>query len=317
MFDTVHFHVGDGITDFTQLAKYLPNVKYKVDKYGNILFSNDFIDNLYIELHNGWMICQNSLPKFLLGNNVERINLQQVKEAIEKLSDMLHYDMSKTFVTRIDIADNFSMSENVSKYFSCLGNLQRFKRCYTVIDETLTYKQGDKKCGKLITFYDKRKELIEKGQYALFEQMKIPKNFLRYELRCYGRLAYQLKETAITGATLYDTTFFRKLVQLWYDYYCRIVKQQEITFNNINLIKDNNEALYCALKAAFILQPAIFADYIIEIFKSHNIFRSKSEYTRLKKGLYDILNDPLMTRDSKLIMELDSKVLQTYNEMMG
>lgn len=316
MYDTVHFYVGDSITDFTTLAKHLSNVLYTSDENGVLLCAKGYIGSLYVELHLGWMMCRNSLSRFYFGNNVQRMNLQQIKEAIEKLSDMLHYDACMLNVTRVDIADCFSMNRPVAEYFSCLGELSRFKRIDTVKSETLTYRQGNEKYGRSLVFYDKRKEMADTLSESL-EKMEMPNNLLRYEARYYGKLATRFKEPAITGATLYDETFFRKLVQLWYDSYCQIEKQMSVSYNGMDSIKNVKDAKEYILIAALAQLPATFIPDMIRQFKQHRVFRNSSEYTRLHKEIYEVLHNPLMTNDSELITELNGKVRQTYDEMIG
>lgn len=316
MYDTVHFQIGDGTTDFTPLAKYLSNVKNVSDEDGVLLYIEGYIGSLYVKLSHGWMICQDSLSRFYFGNNIKRMNPQQIQEAIEKLSDMLHYDVRMFNVTRIDIADCYSMNRPITEYFPCLGELSRFKRINTVKKETLTYSQGNKKYGRSLVFYDKERELTD-TRTAILQQLEIPKNLLRYEARYYGRLTTRFKEPAITGATLYDETFFRKLVQLWYDSYCQIEKQMSIIYNGMDLIKNMKGAKEYIFIAALAQQPATFVSDMIRQFKQQRVFRNSSEYTRLHNEIYGLLHNPLITNESKLIVELNRKVRQTYDEMMG
>ena len=56
---------------------------------------------------------------------------------------------------------------------------------------------------------------------------------------------------------------------------------------------------------------------MIRQFKQQRVFRNSSEYTRLHNEIYGLLHNPLITNESKLIVELNRKVRQTYDEMMG
>lgn len=313
MYDTVHLYIRDGTTDFTQLNKYLARVKPNYDERNMFKGYIGFIGKFRIQLGYGWMSCKGSFPKFYFGNNIQRINLQQVKDVIEMLSDMLHYDVRTLNVTRLDIADNFAMSSPVAKYFQYLGTLARLKRVYIVEKETLKYGTGS---SHSLVLYDKTKEIKSKSSHLL-KKLEIPTNLLRYEARYSHRLTSRFKRPIINGATLYDEAFFHKIIQSWYDSYSDIEKLSLIQLRGIDKIKNVKDFLNYALNVALINQPPAFVDDIIEKAKEQNIFRYPSEYTRAKNELKKLRNNPLIADSSELIVELNRKVRQTYDEMMG
>ena len=313
MYDTVHLYINDGTTDFTLLNKYLARVKPNYDERNMFKGYIGFIGKFRIQLGYGWMSCKGSFPKSYFGNNIQRINLQQVKDVIEMLSDMLHYDVRTLNVTRLDIADNFAMSSPVAKYFQYLGTLARLKRVYIVEKETLKYGTGS---SHSLVLYDKTKE-IKSNSPHLLKKLEIPTNLLRYEARYSHRLASRFKRPIINGATLYDEVFFHKIIQSWYDSYSDIEKLSLIQLRGIDKIKNVKDFLNYALNVALINQPPAFVDDIIEKAKEQNIFRYPSEYTRTKNELKKLRNNPLIADSSELIVELNRKVRQTYDEMMG
>jgi hypothetical protein len=313
MYDTVHFYIHDGTTDFTQLNKYLKQVKLAYNECGIFKGCIGFIGKFRIQLGYGWMSCKGSLSKAYFGNNVQRMNLQQVKEIIETLSDILHYDVRTLNVTRLDIADNFAMSSPVAKYFQYLGTLARLKRVYIVEKETLKYGTGS---SHSLVLYDKTKEIKSKSPHLL-KKLEIPTNLLRYEARYSHRLKSRFKRPIINGATLYDEAFFHKIIQSWYDSYSDIEKLSLIQLRGIDKIKNVKDFLNYALNVALINQPPAFVDDIIEKAKEQNIFRYPSEYTRAKNELKKLRNNPLIADSSELITELNRKVRQTYDEMIG
>ena len=313
MYDTVHLYIRNGTTDFTQLNQYLARVKPNYDERNMFKGYIGFIGKFRIQLGYGWMSCKGSFPKSYFGNNIQRINLQQVKDVIEMLSDMLHYDVRTLNVTRLDIADNFAMSSPVAKYFQYLGTLARLKRVYIVEEETLKYGTGS---SHSLVLYDKTKEIKSKSP-DLLKKLEIPTNLLRYEARYSHRLASRFKRPIINGATLYDEVFFHKIIQSWYDSYSDIEKLSLIQLRGIDKIKNVKDFLNYALNVALINQPPAFVDDIIEKAKEQNIFRYPSEYTRAKNELKKLRNNPLIADSSELITELNRKVRQTYDEMMG
>ena len=66
--------------------------------------------------------------------------------------------------------------------------------------------------------------------------------------------------------------------------------------------------------AALAQLPATFVSDMIRKFKQHHVFCNPSEYTRLHNVIY---GNPLITSESELITELNGKVRQTYEEVMG
>ena len=74
----------------------------------------------------------------------------------------LHFDMNNVNVTRIDVAATFSMKHSVKLYLDCLGELQSFKKCLSVKDETLYYMQENEKYLQKLIFYDKLCEFLKR-----------------------------------------------------------------------------------------------------------------------------------------------------------
>ena len=111
------------------------------------------LDNLGINIYNSFITIEGSLAKFYYGNNLHLLGREEIKQAIDLLSDILQLDINSAHVTRIDIAADFEMSHNTKEYFPFLGNYPRHKRDLCK-GTTLYYKSASHTC----TFYDKGKE---------------------------------------------------------------------------------------------------------------------------------------------------------------
>ena len=317
MFDSVNFYINDGKTDYSSFAEQVYTSSYDnvCNEDGVFKCTVGNVKNCIVKLGKGWMSCCGSLPKFYFGNNIQRLTLQQVKEAITLLSAALHVDLFKANITRLDIADNFSMNESVKDYFECLGNIPYLKRCYVVEDETLKYGKNIKDC-RCIEFYDKNREIKDKIP-ALSKRMNIPKNLLRYEVRIHGRVKERLNEPIVTGSRLCEEDFFKKAIQYWYDVYRDIEKQPALRLDGLKDIKIASDLIKYILLSSLKKAGISYANYIIGKAKEMNNLGYPSEYSRVKREISKQLQGLSFKVDWKLTEELDSKVLQTYNEMMG
>ena len=137
MYDTVKFRLNC-------LEK---EIRYLLSKFDYQL------DNLGINIYNSFITIEGSLAKFYYGNNLHLLGREEIKQAIDLLSDILQLDINSAHVTRIDIAADFEMSHNTKEYFPFLGNYPRHKRDLCK-GTTLYYKSASHTC----TFYDKGKE---------------------------------------------------------------------------------------------------------------------------------------------------------------
>tara|TARA_B100001093_G_scaffold495444_1_gene539947 strand:- start:997 stop:1278 length:282 start_codon:yes stop_codon:yes gene_type:complete len=71
---------------------------------------------------------QGSLPKYFYGNNLQTLQRQDTGLIIDKLSDLISTDLSKSRVQRIDFSTNITTRYNPSYYYRFLGHLTGFYR---------------------------------------------------------------------------------------------------------------------------------------------------------------------------------------------
>lgn len=72
---------------------------------------------------------------------------------------------------------------------------------------------------------------------------------LRYEARFNGRLAKQFNVQEVTGETLVNETFYRKMVKVWQEQYFAIPKINETRNNDMDNIKTAKDAINVFLHA--------------------------------------------------------------------
>ncbi len=225
MYDTIGLHIDksflrSGADDLHRLV--LPKLDrwdrdYKVPgKY------NGSLGNLSVWVTPYWVNIQGSLPKWYLGDNLQTINRQQTKFAIEKLSDYFSLPMDKARLTRIDTAANLTMKYPLDVYFGRFGELIWFKK--VPLPNGWSYRQQNRQ----LEFYDKIAEM--KIMKVFIPPIYQDRHILRYEYRYLHKLRRSLNVTDLRGKTLYNDTFYQMLVKRWETGYFAIEK----TILNIN-----------------------------------------------------------------------------------
>lgn len=173
------------------------------------------LGNLMVTLSPNILRVENSVCKYYLGNNLESLGREQVREAVEMLSDTLHVPMKQANVWRLDFGRCFAMAHPVNVYLSHLGECGR--KSVRLVQPHSVYYQWN---AKALLFYDKMEEQ-KKHKGAIPEDWK-GKNVLRYEMRYTRNLGKQLKWGRVTGASLSDPDFYEMLCRRWLEAYKNI-----------------------------------------------------------------------------------------------
>ena len=239
-----------------------------------------------------------SLCKSFFGDNLQTLTRRAAKQAIEKLSDCLHTDISKAKVTRFDVSNVIPTKRQPADYYSYLGNKPYFERLQASTN-TLYYNNYQRQ----MVFYDKTKE-------ATAKEIQIPAvwqncNLFRYELRYQKRVNKQLKAD-VTASTLIDEEIYRGIIQNWHTEFKTIqkLKNQNFMTDDITTLKIAKEALF-----AHLLQQSgqtVIDEFLNEL-KAQKKFNSRSDYTKLKADL----NKMLVAKNgnkSDLMQELETAI---------
>jgi hypothetical protein len=253
-------------------------------------------------------VCENGISlkgslckSFFETDNIHTLQRGTVKQAIEKLNDCLHIDLSGAKVTRLDIATVIPTKRPPADYYAYLGQKSHFERLQST-KESLYYNNHQRQ----MIFYDKGKE-------ARAKKMNIPavwenSNLFRYELRYTKRLNKQLK-TDTTASTLYNEKFYRGVLWNYYTEFKTIQKLKNNSFmiDDIKTPKEAQAALF-----SYLLQKEgqnLVTDFLSEL-KANNTFPDRKYYTRLKADL----NKMLVAKNenkSDLIQELETYIFDT------
>ena len=247
-----------------------------------------------------------SLAKYLYGTNLQTLTRATTKDAIDKLSDSLHLDIGNSKITSLEFGTQFSMSKPADQYLSLLGDVTRLNRIQFT-DDTLYYQSQGKKHYKNHRFYNKTKEVIA-DKRVLLPPCYADSNLLRYELSFSIDLPRQLKVNKVTGATLYDETFYRSMQDRYLAFYTSINKKNCLKDNAMSEIKTVSDG-YNLLMSRFIFKSDHneVESYLKEL-KSNKVFRDSKYYSLLKKKLREVASKSSITESNELITELDNEV---------
>lgn len=274
--------------DMPDISQYLESVGEKTSCKGEIS-TYGFLDGLKVTQFMGGYVVGGSLSRFFYPSNIWPLSHHSTKEAIEKLSDCLHLDMSEANVTSLEFGTQFSMIKPVRTYLDKLGDMP--KRIRIQGSPNALYYQGTAKTKKvsqkhLSVFYDKLLDARNKG-------LEIPPGFdnanlLRYEMRLSCGLPKQIGVEEVKASTLSDKAFFMKLLKMWGDEYFTISKHKTMKTGFKNEIKSPKDAVNAFIARMMSRQGKNeITDYINEL-KSEGVFEDPKYYTRLKNKLREI-----------------------------
>ena len=152
------------------MSGYLKNIK--------VSLQYDIITKIAIRL-----TVLGSVPKFLFNNNIASCSPSDIQTFIDTISSALDIDVSMAIVSWLDFGLNFCVTRPVPDYITAINRYPRIHKSQYE-GETVTFAAKSK--SKVITFYDKIKEV--KASKNKLQPTNIPQEFydlniLRYEVR--------------------------------------------------------------------------------------------------------------------------------------
>jgi hypothetical protein len=309
MYDTVNFWMGrvEAGSGFDASTLHLENARETVDRATGEAWTVGDADNLKVTVSMAGISVKGSLARFYLPDNTYTLNRHLVKDAIEKLSDTLHVDLTQANVTRMDVSTSFIMKHGASDYYGVLGLCRHFNRVQAT-GNTLYYHNRGKERKRTMVFYDKAREVTARN--GVVPEVYRGANLLRYESRWNTRLPQQLKEPEIRGRTLFDRRFYSRIIGLWADGYFSIEKKKKTNHKAMEEIKTVSDATDYICALALQRLPADEVQYIMSEMKQRNVFSDRNYYTRLHKKLKDIAGKAASAEQDDLVKELDGEVRQ-------
>ena len=297
--------------DMPDISQYIESVGEKTSSTGETS-TYGFIDGLKVTQFIGGYVVGGSLSRFFYPSNIYPLSHHSTKDAIEKLSDCLHLDMSEANVTSLEFGTQFPMIKPVRTYLDKLGDMP--KRIRIQGSPNALYYQGTAKTirarqRQVLAFYDKLQDAKSKG-------LEIPPGFgnanlLKYELRLNGGLAKQIGVEEVKASTLSDKAFFKKLLKMWSDEYFTISKHKTMKTEFMTEIKNPKDGFNAYVARLMSRQGKDDIDEYIRELKANKVYSNKEYYTRLKNKLKEISScaDFLSTDEDGI--ELDDCVRNT------
>ena len=270
----------------------LTDATYTEKQNGN-WWINGSLENLRIAVGEAGISIKGSPNKYVHGYNFAALTRQEFQLGIEKISDTFSIDIRKSSATKVDVAHNFYMKEDVKNYYPYLGPSQYYNR--QEYGNSLYFRNNQ----RTIIFYDKVKEGLKNGE--TIPQAWYGKKILRYELRFLGRLLKQFNRSILTAQDLYREEFYIQILDRWILEYQNI-KKNKIMNPNIETLtnKEAKDVLLSALVAKF------GQNEVLSIIDGWNDkFTTKKEAQRFKKSLNGLSG---LTLESDLIQELDFQI---------
>lgn len=287
------------------IGKFLDNAKDQIDHETGEVITFGSLEGLKVSIFASGISIIGSLSKYLYPNNIYSLDRHSTAEAVEKLSDNLHFTVSDAKVTGLEFGTQFVMRHKPEEYLRKLGDMPRLQRYHFEVG-TLYYKPKGKQQLKVFAFYDKKADAAVKGM-ALPDGFS-DANLLKYEMRYNQRLPQQLGVPEVTALTLSEKDFYRQMVKRYQNSYFSISKQKQVKTNVMDEIKTVSDA-YDVLVARLISQSdQTQITAFLEELKEAKIFEDRKCYTRLKKKIQDISAKAEISVSDELVKELDNEI---------
>jgi hypothetical protein len=239
MIDTIHIYTKSYNILESFDVNVLDNCTEHEGKSG--MYYIGYIDNFRATYSETNLSFKGSLTKFLLENNVQNMNREQITEAFKKLEDNLRFDIGDFRISRIDLGVTFEMRSIIPMYLDSLIELPRYK-LKTFEDETKSFTNKS----KTITFYDKVEEFhSKKCDFDLTDLDINSDNLLRYELQI--KKANKLLGK-VTVNDINNDLYLKKLVNMWKNDFHKIKKNRkliDIELIRLNKPKDFITFMFC------------------------------------------------------------------------
>ena len=285
-----------------KLPALLANTKETLNHHtGNVSISGK-LDNLNVRLNGHSVNIEGSITKYKCGNNWEKLSFGEMQRTFESLSDRLNLPIERAIITRIDLGVNLFMDYHESLYMDLLDYCPRFKKLPFENGVYFTQKE------KLFLFYGKEQEQKEKGQ--IIPNLYKNRNTLRYEMRWKKGLAKQFNTSSLQIQTLCQESFYIDLVNRMKNAYFNVKKHK---INTVALESMGSKTItdYLLLKGVNAEFGSIgnALAYIKKANKS-GVFDNKMQVSRLRTKLKGLYENPDLTQENDLALELDAKIIE-------
>lgn len=283
-----------------RIIQVLCQPKTVIDGDGAVTSVYGYLRNIRVSVTQAGLWLTGSIAKYINGNNLEPLTLDQAKDAFNELSDTFEIDIGKSNVTRIDLAANIELANPVTDYLSVLGDSSRLDRFFCG-NNTLYY-QSQRKAKtkpKTLVFYDKVAEMKKE-----LPANCIGKNILRYEMRLNRRLPQRFSLPEVTANTLTDKAFFYNVSDLWLTEYEAIHKKNNIDISYQPKTVAEGERMFAAYALSELSEDK-YNDFLTALSFDRPEYKS-----RFRKKVSQLRYSNYATESGGLSEELTSKIIE-------
>ena len=291
--------------EFSTIADNLSKAVEQTDRQTGETKVFGSLEGLKVSIYANGISIIGSLPKYLYASNVYPLDRHTTKEALTKMSDTLHTDVSRADVTGLEFGTVLLLSHRVESYLQRFGETPKLQRVHFE-DGTLYYRSKSRLQPKTLAFYDKVAECKHGG-------VEMPtglegQNLLKYELRLNRRLPKQLNVREVKAATLTDREFYKALMQRWQNAYFSISKQKQVKTDVMSEIKTVSDAFNVFVARLISQSDQSQSRGFLDELKEAGVFGDRKNYTRLKKKINEVATKADITISDELIKELDNEI---------
>ena len=238
MIDTLHiFMEREQITekmlnqlDNLERNKVIQDVSMQTFSNSGIIRKQGMLKGIKLSWGENSIKLKGSLSRYYLGNNLDYLEIDSTKDAIDQLCEDLKINIGDFKVTRVDMAATINMQYPVLNYLEHLESLSNHKKIQYG-NETIYFKNTL----RTFQFYNKLLQMKKKpGRKKTFNilreaQLSIEDHYLRVELQLTKKIEDQLKmDQKLKVRDLYNPTIYAKLVNCWYKYFTKVKTKRKI-----------------------------------------------------------------------------------------
>lgn len=304
MYDTCRAYIG---------INEIPNPELIIEKLSGVeeVYSHKiescrwrgYIKNLKVNISLRGMTISGSLCKFYHGNNLQTLSLEDTRNALSMLSEILGFDVGKMNLSILHLSTNLELEHPCKTYLSCIGQGPGKRRM-----SRINQKNGVELRNARLNyqFYDKLAEMKNKKEEIPVNY--IGKNIMRFEVKFLKNLKGQLKRGTLNLEELAEREFYNQMVNKWEESFheIRMKNTEQIPFDAITDSK-GFQALLMSLGVDAIggLEVVLEA---IENAKLQGRFPHDKTAPRLKKKVHQIRQQTLELVPNPQIDELKEKI---------
>jgi hypothetical protein len=305
MIDTINIHIKESQLpiDFYQQAflKFKTKRTTRNEDSGQIWGTCTF-QNFVCTFNAYGITMSGSISRYFYGTNQYNIDRFDFEKAIERLSQELNVELKNCRVGRIDLAENIITQQPVENYYKYFGEVQGLNR--KILRNGLLYTNTVSS----ITIYNKMKELknTKTTPISIFDG----KNVLRFEYRALkpnkvGSIFGAKKVNVIDVINNYDL-----LIDVWLKKFNNIFKNHDLMIFESSAFSDSKGFEKQLILAG--IEVLGGGQYILETIKEARkakLFKAhKNTATNLTRKIKSVLQTPVLTKKSTLMVELEKKV---------